>query len=220
MPWKPTVEVPDSHDKLRELMEAAYRIFGVHHAAGCIDDEFGGELYYIYRAPRPEKKPSIDDYVARRFRTADEQVAVSKLLPRARQKFTETVSDKLVDALGDLAQEVLWPLYQATGKTWRRNVTFHDPYDPDNPEKDRHEKHELKDGRVVRRKVKQFKPGGNEKITYPKLESAFKALGKQASQKTVAARLGVTVRGLRKWTESQDAESWKDVQDYYQRQGK
>jgi hypothetical protein len=68
--------------------------------------------------------------------------------------------------------------------------------------------------------VKQFRPGANSKITYQGVEAAFKQLGTQASQKTIAAHLDVTTKGLRNWVKSVGAKSWKEVQGYYQTKGK
>ena len=198
------------------MRAAARTIFGTFRfAAGHIDDQFGGELYYVYRVPRSEKPPSIGRDIARRFKSEAEQTAVHELLPRARADFQERLSDKLSEALGDLSIEVLWPLYQATGKKYRRRTTRHDSFDPDNPKVDRHEIAELKDGRIVRRRVNKFERGPNVRITNEKLEAAFRALGGNASQKTIAAHLGVSAGGLRKWQKGQRAERWKDVADYY-----
>jgi DNA-binding transcriptional regulator YiaG len=207
------------HEILRGLL-STYREVSGSGMKGDITDDFGGQLFWVYLPRMSGIEGRINGKIKRQFSSVPDAKAVTKLFPQAHNDFVARLPEKLSQALTDLTPEVLAPLYQATGKKWSYHVTIHDPFDPYNSDKNTYEKHELVDGRLIRRAVKQFNPGAKSKITTEKIEAAYKQLGNQASQKTVAALLGVTTRALRDWAKNNKAESWRDVHNYFQTERK
>jgi hypothetical protein len=141
---------------LHALRHAAQQVLGHGlFASGNSKDEYGGELYYIYLPPISDDV--IIEHLSKRFKTEEEKKVLSDLLPTAKRDFVSDLHSKLRNALEDLTQESLYPIYKAPGKRWQKNAI---EWNSRNSQKkvQRFVKSELKDGVVRHRVVKYNTP--------------------------------------------------------------
>jgi len=172
---------------LHTLMHAAQRVLGHGlFASGNSEDEYGGELYYIYLPPISDD--AIIEHLSKRFKTEEEKKALSDLLPTAKRDFISDLHTKLRNALEDLTQESLYPIYRATGKRWRKNTI---EWNSRNSQKkvQRFVKSELKDGVVRHRVVKRLEAGRPSQWTPKEIEREVKQALKKILKRNSGARL-------------------------------
>ncbi len=155
-----------SRDDIK-FFEAAQAVLG-DCDMGCIRDDYGGEVFYVYREPQLNSNKHAEAYAKQHFTEEELQIAET-LLPAARRKYFGGVKKRLKQALQDFALETLSPVYQALGKRyvgweidrWRRTSKAVEVT--------------LEDGFVIRRKVKKdlpFTPG--EEWPKERLEAALR----------------------------------------------
>jgi hypothetical protein len=172
---------------LHALMHAAQRVLGHGvFASGNPKDEYGGQLYYIYLPPISDDV--IIEHLSKRFKTEEEKKVLSDLLPTAKRDFVSDLHSKLRNALEDLTQESLYPIYKATGKRWQKNAI---EWNSRNSQKkvQRFVKSELKNGVVRHRVVKRLEAGRPSQWAPEEIEREMKQALKRILKRNSVARL-------------------------------
>jgi hypothetical protein len=117
--------------------------------------EFGGQLLWVHRVPAKGHAQHISKNI--RLYVKGDQEVLDRMLPQAEEEFGNRLQEKLRMAVAELTQEVLAPIYEATGLTW--DATYSMPInDPSSTSPSEFQlewiKREFKDGRISYRKIK------------------------------------------------------------------
>jgi hypothetical protein len=210
---------PDSNTILEALMHAVQHVLRISRfAASGGFDEYGGELYYIYLPPQSDDQ--IIEYLSDRFESEEEQKVLVELLPTAKRDFDSSLNQKIRQALEDLTQESLFPLYEATGKRYKVKRV---EYDSRNSQTKggRLTKAELKDGVVRHTVLKQPKAGRPPKRTRISLQQkietaivAFKLKHNDAppTMAQIAKSLKISLSAL-KMRIKREGLQWKELRE-------
>ncbi len=169
--------------------------------SGSTVDKLGGQLLWVYLPLAQGIEVPISFDLKMRFRSDVDAEALAKFLPQARNDFIKRVPEKLSQALEDLMQESLYPLYQATGKKWRRTAIRR--YKQHGEIKNEFIKSELKDGLVVHKKTKNFGAGRPSQWTPLKLERDVKRAAKAVLRNRNKLRLDKVVEEMNKRRDEQ-----------------
>ena len=97
-------------------------VMGLLHTVhvSSIRDEFGGELILIYRKDEKGRRKLMDNFEL--FLLRDREI-LKRMLPQAQEEYRKRLFEKLRAASEGLVQELLAPIYEATGLPWDRVVT-------------------------------------------------------------------------------------------------
>jgi len=127
-------------------------VMGLLHTVhvSSIRDEFGGELILIYRKDAKGRRKLMDNFEL--FLLRDREI-LKRMLPQAQEEYMKRLFEKLRAASEGLVQELLAPIYEATGLPWDRVVTSfsHDDLTLSKP---MYFKRTIKDGQIVYRPLK------------------------------------------------------------------
>jgi hypothetical protein len=210
---------PDSNTILEALMHAVKHVLGISRfAASGGFDEYGGELYYIYLPPQSDDQ--IIEYLSHRFKSEEEQKVLVELLPTAKKDFDTSLNQKIRQALEDLTQESLFPLYKATGQSYKVKRV---EYDSRNSQikRGRFTKAELKDGVVRHTVLKQPKAGRPPKRTRVSLQQKIETAVVEFKQKhngmlptmtQIAKTLRISLSAL-KMRIKREGLQWKELRE-------
>lgn len=157
-----------------EFASIAFDLLGAHKV-GSFKDEFGGEIIFVYRKVAKGRGLRISNNIE--LYSRGDQEVINRMLPQAKEEYRNRLHQKLRDAADSLAQEVLTPIYEATGLTWDREYPVPVLDQGRITAQDEIVRRELKDGHISYRKLK--KSGRPSQWTPAKLERDVKRAAKK-----------------------------------------